>query len=85
MLYEAGAALRHVYFPVTAVVSLVSSMKDGATAEVAVVGSEGVVGVCAFMGGGTARCSGAVVQRAGHGLAHERAAIADHARALAGR
>lgn len=64
MLYEAGSSLRHVYFPVTAVVSLVSSLQDGAGAEVAVVGREGVVGVCAFMGGGLA-LSGAVVQRAG--------------------
>ena len=67
MLYEAGVVLRHVYFPVTAIVSLVSSMKDGASAEVAVVGNEGVVGVCAFMGGGRA-LSGAVVQSAGHAL-----------------
>jgi CRP-like cAMP-binding protein len=63
-LYEAGAELSHVYFPVTAVVSLVSSLQDGASAEVAVVGREGVVGVCAFMGGVMA-LSGAVVQRAG--------------------
>ena len=67
MLYEAGVALRHVYFPTTAIVSLVSSMKDGASAEVAVVGNEGVVGVCAFMGGAHA-LSGAVVQSAGHAL-----------------
>jgi len=53
MLYESGVVLQHVYFPATAVVSLVSSMQDGASVEVAVVGSEGVVGVCAFMGAGT--------------------------------
>ena len=64
MLYEAGTVLREVYFPVTAVVSLVSPLQDGARAEVAVVGREGIVGVCAFMGGGKA-LSSAVVQRAG--------------------
>jgi len=52
MLYESGVVLKHAYFPTTAVVSLVSSMMDGASVEVAVVGNEGVVGVCAFMGGG---------------------------------
>jgi CRP-like cAMP-binding protein len=78
VLYESGDVLRHVYFPVTAVVSLVSSMKDGATAEVAVVGREGVVGVCAFLGGGSAH-SGAVVQRAGRGLRMSAQAIADQA------
>lgn len=64
MLYEAGRVLRYVHFPVTAVVSLVSPLQDGACTEVAVVGREGVVGVCAFMGGGKA-LSSAVVQRAG--------------------
>jgi CRP-like cAMP-binding protein len=63
-LYQAGTVLRHVYFPVTAVVSLVSPLRDGSCSEVAVVGSEGVVGVCAFMGGGKA-LSSAVVQHAG--------------------
>ena len=77
-LHEAGAVLRHVHFPVTAIVSLVSAMGNGACAELAVVGNEGVIGVGAFMGGGYATSS-AVVQSAGHGwrmLAH---AIADHA------
>lgn len=64
LLYEAGTVLRHVYFPATAVVSLVSPLQDGACAEVAVVGREGVVGVCAFMGGGKA-LSSAMVQGAG--------------------
>jgi CRP-like cAMP-binding protein len=78
MLYEAGVVLRHVYFPATAIVSLVSSMKDGASAEVAVVGNEGVVGVCAFMGGGRA-LSGAVVQSAGHAFRMTADSIACHA------
>jgi CRP-like cAMP-binding protein len=64
MLYEAGVVQSHVYFPVTAVVSLVSALQDGGRSEVAVVGEEGVVGVCAFMGGGKA-LSSAVVLRPG--------------------
>ena len=64
MLFEAGDTLRHVHFPISAVVSLTSSMQDGASTEIAVVGNEGVVGVCAFMGGGRS-LSGAIVQRAG--------------------
>jgi CRP-like cAMP-binding protein len=79
MLYEAGSVLRHVYFPVTAVVSLVSPLQDGACAEVAVVGREGVVGVCAFMGGGSA-LSSAVVQRAGQAWRMSARDIADSAR-----
>jgi CRP-like cAMP-binding protein len=67
MLYESGVVFQHVYFPAGAVVSLVSSMQDGTSVEVAVVGNEGIVGVCAFMGGGHA-LSGAVVQSAGHAL-----------------
>jgi CRP-like cAMP-binding protein len=78
MLYEAGVVLQHVYFPATAIVSLVSSMKDGASAEVAVVGNEGIVGVCAFMGGGRA-LSGAVVQSAGHAFRMTAESIASHA------
>ena len=67
VLYDAGVTLRHVFFPSTATVSLVASMQDGGSAEVAVVGNEGIVGVCAFMGGG-ASMSRAVVRTAGHGL-----------------
>jgi CRP-like cAMP-binding protein len=78
LLYEAGAVLRHVYFPTSAIVSLVSCMQDGASAEVAVVGNEGVVGVCAFMGGGQAHSS-AVVQSAGHAWRMNAPAIAAHA------
>lgn len=63
-LYDVGRIQRHVYFPVTAVVSLVSPLQDGTCTEVAMVGREGVVGVCAFMGGGGA-LSSAVVQRPG--------------------
>lgn len=79
MLYESGAVLRHVHFPVTAVVSLVSPLQDGSCAEVAVVGREGVVGVCAFMGGGKA-LSGAVVQCPGRAWRMSARNIADLAR-----
>ncbi len=78
-LYEAGTVLRHVYFPATAVVSLVSALQDGASAEVAVVGREGIVGVFAFMGGGKT-LSGAVVQRAGLAWRMGARDIADLAR-----
>jgi len=79
LLHEAGSVLRHVYFPVTAVVSLVAPLQDGASAEVAVVGREGVAGVCAYMGGGTA-LSSAVVQRPGLAWRMSARDIADLAR-----
>src|SRR5690349_16611995 len=65
VLYESGAALRHVYFPTDSIVSLLYVMQDGATAEIAVVGNEGVIGVSLFMGGETTP-SRAIVQSAGH-------------------
>ena len=65
VLYESGSKLRHVYFPTTAIVSLLYVMEDGASAEIAVVGNEGLVGVALFMGGETTP-SRAVVQSAGH-------------------
>lgn len=64
-LYEAGSKLRHVYFPTTSIVSLLYVMADGASAEIAVVGNEGLIGVSLFMGGETTP-SRAVVQSAGH-------------------
>jgi len=79
VLYEAGTVLRHVHFPVTAVVSLASPLLSGANAEAAVVGSEGVVGVCAFMGGGKA-LSSAIVQRPGLAWRMSARDIADLAR-----
>lgn len=79
MLYEAGTVLCHVYFPGTAIVSLVAPLVDGTCAEVAVVGREGVVGVCAFMGGGKA-LSSAVVQRPGLAWRMSARDIADLAR-----
>jgi CRP-like cAMP-binding protein len=67
VLYESGATLSHVYFPTTAIVSLLYVMEDGASAEIAVVGNEGIVGISLFMGGGSTP-SRAVVQSAGLGF-----------------
>jgi CRP-like cAMP-binding protein len=67
VLYESGATLNHVYFPTTAIVSLLYVMENGASAEIAVVGNEGLVGVSLFMGGESTP-SRAVVQSAGHGF-----------------
>ena len=66
VLYESGRTLSHVYFPTTAIVSLLYVMEDGSSAEIAVVGNEGVVGVSLFMGGESTP-SRAVVQSAGQG------------------
>jgi CRP-like cAMP-binding protein len=65
VLYEPGVKMRHVYFPTTSIVSLLYVMEDGASAEIAVVGNEGVVGVSLFMGG-ESTTSRAVVQSEGH-------------------
>jgi CRP-like cAMP-binding protein len=64
VVYESGATLSHVYFPATAVVSLLYVLENGASAEIAVVGNEGIVGVSMFMGGKSTP-SRAVVQSAG--------------------
>ena len=66
VLYEPGIALHHVYFPLTSIVSLLYVMQNGASAEIAVVGNEGIVGVSLFMGGESTP-SRAVVQSAGIG------------------
>ncbi len=66
VLYESGHTLDHVYFPTTAIISLLYVMEDGASAEIAVVGHEGLVGIALFMGGGSTP-SRAVVQSAGAG------------------
>jgi len=66
VLYESGIAMTHVYFPTTSIVSLLYVMEDGASAEIAVVGNEGIVGVSLFMGGETTP-SRSVVQSAGQG------------------
>lgn len=53
MLYESGAALSHVYLPATSIASLLYMMENGSSAEIAVVGNEGIVGIWLFMGGET--------------------------------
>jgi CRP-like cAMP-binding protein len=67
VLYESGATLSHVYFPTTAIVSLLYVMENGASAEIAVVGNEGIIGISLFMGGESTP-SRAVVQSAGKGV-----------------
>lgn len=67
VLYESGVTLTHVYFPTTAIISLLYVMEDGASAEIAVVGNEGIVGISLFMGGESTP-SRAVVQSAGQGF-----------------
>src|SRR4029453_13921912 len=64
VLYEPGIKLRYVYFPTTAIVSLLHVLASGASAEIAIVGREGVLGISLFMGGETTP-SRAVVQSAG--------------------
>jgi CRP-like cAMP-binding protein len=66
VLYEPGSRLRYVYFPTTSIVSLLYVMENGASAEIAIVGNEGILGISLFMGGETTP-SRAVVQSAGQG------------------
>ena len=65
VLYESGKALRHVYFPTDSIVSLLYVLADGASAEISVVGNDGLIGIALFMGGETTP-SRAIVQSAGH-------------------
>ena len=67
VLYDSGDTLAHPYFPTTAIVSLLYQLQNAASAEIAVVGHEGILGVSLFMGGGSTP-SRAVVQSAGHGF-----------------
>jgi CRP-like cAMP-binding protein len=75
VLYESGGKLTHVYFPTTSIVSLLHVLENGASAEIAVVGNEGVVGISLFMGGGGSMLSRAVVQSAGQGLRLKASAL----------
>jgi CRP-like cAMP-binding protein len=75
-MYESGVQQSHVYFPTTAVVSLLYVLEDGASAEIAVVGNEGIVGISLFMGGETTP-SRAVVQSAGEGFRLKASAMKD--------
>jgi len=65
VLYESGDALRHVYFPIDSIVSLLYVMENGASAEISVVGNEGLIGVAVLMGG-ESTTSRAIVQSAGY-------------------
>jgi CRP-like cAMP-binding protein len=67
VMHQPGGPMRHLYFPTTAIVSLLYVMEDGASAEIAVVGNDGVLGISIFMGGETAP-NWAVVQSAGDSL-----------------
>ena len=64
VLYESGDPQRHIYFPIDAIVSLLYVLKDGASAEIAVVGNDGAIGIALFMGGATTT-NRAIVQSAG--------------------
>jgi len=76
VLYESGSTMGHVYFPTSAIVSLLYVLENGASAEIAVVGHEGVVGISIFMGGGSTP-SRAVVQSAGQGFRLRSGAMKD--------
>jgi CRP-like cAMP-binding protein len=65
VLYEAGETMRHAYFPTDCVISLLYVMKNGESAEIAIVGNEGMIGIALFMGGDSTM-SRAIVQNAGH-------------------
>ena len=65
VLYESDDALEYVYFPTNSIVSLLYVLESGASAEISVVGNEGLIGIALFMGGGTTP-SRAIVQSAGH-------------------
>ncbi|MEO6032738.1 MAG: Crp/Fnr family transcriptional regulator [Burkholderiaceae bacterium] len=74
VLYEAGSTISHVYFPTSSIVSLLHVTENGPSAEIAVVGLEGIVGISLFMGGASAT-SRAVVQSAGEGFRMRAQAI----------
>ena len=76
VLYESGGVQSHVYFPITAIVSLLYVMENGASAEIAVVGNEGVIGISLFMGG-ESTTSRAVVQSAGKAFRMSASAMKD--------
>ena len=76
VISESGAAARHVYFPTDAIVSLLYVMQNGASAEIAVIGNEGVVGVALFMGGESTP-SREIVQSAGNAYRLQSSMIKD--------
>ncbi len=74
VLYESGETMSHAYFPIDCIVSLLYVMENGESAEIAVVGHEGMVGIALFMGG-ESTMSRAVVQNAGHAYRMPAAAL----------
>ncbi|RZL91203.1 MAG: Crp/Fnr family transcriptional regulator [Variovorax sp.] len=76
VLHESGGVQSHVYFPTTAIVSLLYVMENGASAEIAVVGNEGVIGISLFMGG-ESTTSRAVVQSAGRAFRMSASTVKD--------
>jgi CRP-like cAMP-binding protein len=74
VLYESGGTLEHLYFPTTAIISLLYVMESGASAEIGIVGSEGAVGISLFMGGQTTP-SRAIVQSGGQGFRLQATAL----------
>ena len=74
VIFESGSKLRHLYFPVTGIVSLLYAMESGTSTEIAVIGNEGAVGIALFMGGESTP-SRAVVQSAGQGFRLKAAAL----------
>jgi CRP-like cAMP-binding protein len=79
VIYEPGRPMSHIYFPTTAIVSLIYTMEEGATAEMGLVGNEGVAGIALFMGGDTTP-NQAVVQVAGGALKMRATALLDEFR-----
>lgn len=65
VLYDAGETMSHAYFPIDCIVSMLYVMKNGQSAEIAIVGNEGIIGISLFMGGESTQ-SRAIVQNAGY-------------------
>jgi CRP-like cAMP-binding protein len=76
VLYESGETMSHAYFPVDCVVSILYVMENGESAEIAIVGNEGIVGIALFMGG-ESTMSRAIVQNAGHAYRLKREVLKD--------
>jgi CRP-like cAMP-binding protein len=84
VLYESGGYLQYVYFPTNSIVSLLYVLEDGASAEIAVVGNEGILGIALFMGGDTMP-NRAVVQSGGHGYRLKAQFLKDELNRAGGR
>jgi CRP-like cAMP-binding protein len=76
VLYESGETMTHAYFPTDSVISLLYVMKNGESAEIAIVGNEGIIGIALFMGGDSTM-SRAIVQNAGHAYRLEAQVLKD--------